>query len=291
VDNDKMGNRDDGYKDRVRIQFGETYMKLHTGLIIGFLAMSWSNSLALAVEPDYSKASIPELIDALVKIDSKAPGLDGTAVYDGFIGDDSPGHFQMGLLGVTTPTVPLQMRELERRGAAALPELLAHLDDKRPTALQVGNVSGQTFYMFTYFSDEYAARDLRQKNQFPKEKPFEGAYRVKVGDVCFVIIGQIVNRTAIAVRYQPSGGLVVNSPIEMPDLADKVRRDWSGVDKETLKSVFLMDIHSKLKGSYKELAFSALKRLRFYYPEIYGALKGDDLKKKEKFEADERKGL
>jgi len=41
-------------------------------------------------------------------------------------------------------------------------------------------------------------------------------YTVKVGDVCYAIIGQIVNRSLMAVRYQPSAGLVINSPIEMP---------------------------------------------------------------------------
>src|SRR6266446_5322149 len=115
-----------------------------------------------------------------------------------------------------------QRSELVRRGPVALLELIKHLDDKRTTKLEVGNNPsgsqvGVDAFMFMYFSDEYDSRVPHLiRGPSPMEKDFSGRYTVKVADVCFVLIGQIVNRSLLAVRYQPSGGLVVNSPIEAP---------------------------------------------------------------------------
>jgi hypothetical protein len=90
--------------------------------------------------------------------------------------------------------------------------------------------------MFTLFSDEYDPRvphwfDQEEPKNWPKpvEKSFDGRYTVKVGDVCYVLIGQIVNRQLVAVRYQPTAGLIVNSPIEVPPLAEKVKNDWGAL--------------------------------------------------------------
>src|ERR1700728_1935281 len=124
---------------------------------------------ALASNVDYSKASINELVDSLALIDSQAPGIDSAVMYGGFIADDTPMEFQGGVLGFPPPQVPPQMRELVRRGMSALPALIAHLDDARPTKLAVGNdedgagpqqkhVVGLNFFMFTVFSDEYDPR-------------------------------------------------------------------------------------------------------------------------------------
>jgi len=79
---------------------------------------------------------------------------------------------------------------------------------------------------------------------------FKGPYTVKVGDVCYGLIGQIVNRYLIPVRYQPSGILVVNSPLKMPELIKRVKDDWENV---------------------------TIKRLAFYYPSKFEALKEGEL--------------
>ena len=199
---------------------------------------------------DYSKKSVADLIDDLTQIDSQSPGIDSAAIYEGFIADNSPGSFGGGVLGIAPPQVPPQMGELVRRGPLALPDLIKHLDDRRPTKLEVGNKPsgrqvGVDAFMFMYFSDEYDSRVPHLiRGHSPREKDFTGRYTVKVADVCFVLIGQIVNRSLLAVRYQPSGGLVVNSPIEAPVLAEKVRKDWGNADAETLRQSLLEDIHA-----------------------------------------------
>jgi hypothetical protein len=197
------------------------------------------------------------------------------------------------------------MHELVRRGPLALPELIKHLDDKRPTRLEVGNKLprsehpqvGVDFFMFSYFSDEYdpRLRDFEAKSRpEPMQKNFTGRYTVKVADVCFMLIGQIVSRHFVAVRYQPSAGLVVNSPIEAPALAEKIRSDWGNADAEAVKASLLRDIRSVDPANDKSVyvlfvANAAMERLRLYFPDTYNTLQGDDLKKRREFEKEEEK--
>jgi hypothetical protein len=272
-------------------------------LIVPFLNVGGVGKTA----DDYSQKSVVELIDELSEIDSQSPGVNSAAVYQGFIADDSPGSFQVGVLGVAPPKVPPQMRELVRRGPIALPELIKHLDDMRPTKLEVGNKPsgkqvGVDAFMFMVFSDEY---DPRAPHWWPDEewkkgprtawKSFEGRYTVKVGDVCYVLIGQIVNRRLLAVRYQPSAGLVVNSPIEAPVLVERVRNDWGNVDAEGLRVALLDDIHATnqpkrvSQAEYTDrFVDPALARLRLYFPDAYKSLEGTDLQKRKSFERRKR---
>lgn len=261
-----------------------------------------------AVGGDYSKSSVDELIDGLTQIDSQSLGINSAAIYEGFIADNSPGQFGGGVLGVAPPKVQPLVSELVRRGPLALPELIKHLDDRRPTKFEVGNKPsgrqvGVDAFMFMYFSDEYDPREAHwfsdeewKSGPRPMEKSFGGRYAVKVGDVCYVLIGQIVNRRLLAVRYQPSAGLVVNSPIEAPALVEKVRGDWGTADAEMLKGSLLTDIHAAnnpkriSKAEYTERFVNpALQRLRLYFPDAYAALDGADLQKRQAFERQEIK--
>jgi len=100
---------------------------------------------------------------------------------------------------------------------------------------------------------------------------------VTVGDACYFLIGQIVNRELAAVRYQPTGGIIVNSPVKRPALAARVRRDWVGLDSAGLRASLLDDLRAESElYDYG----SALTRLRFYYPDAYAGLSGADLQKR-----------
>jgi hypothetical protein len=273
-----------------------------------FVAFALSACVIPAIGADNSKSSVDQLIDDLAQIDSQSPGIDSAAIYEGFIADNSSGSFGMGVLGLAPPQVPPQMSELVRRGPLALQELIKHLDDKRPTKLEVGNKPsgrqiGVDAFAFMYFGDEYDPREPHwfsdkewKSGPRPMEKNFEGRYTVKVGDVCYVLIGQIVSRRLLAVRYQPSAGLVVNSPIEAPALVEKVKSDWGSADAEMLKASLLTDIHAAnqpkwiSKAEYTERFVNpALQRLRLYFPDSYAALEGDDLQKRKEFERQEIK--
>ncbi len=236
---------------------------------------------------DLSATSVEKLIDDLALVDSQAPGLHGTASVLGFIAEDKPSQFGGGVLNSPAPKTPPQMRELARRGVAVLPQLISHLDDKRPTKLTIG----KDFFAFRYFSDEYDPK-VRPKNgpiygRKRLEKNFDGEYTVKIGDVCYALIGQIVNRGLLPVRYQPTAGLVINSPIEAPALVERVKKDWEGVDVAAHKAFLVADAHF---GDHVYWFGPALVRLRFYYPEDYKRLKAGDLRKRiTEFETDEKK--
>lgn len=67
------------------------------------------------------------------------------------------------------------------------------------------------------------------RNQ-PTEEEIVQPYTVKIGDVCFVAIGQIVGRRYQAVRYQPTACIVLNSPTADAKLCECVRAIWRSND-------------------------------------------------------------
>jgi hypothetical protein len=252
-----------------------------------FVWLSFALATIASAADDLSAIPVEKLIDDLALIDSQAPGLHGTALVLGFIAEDKPPQFGGGVLGSTAPTTPPQMRELARRGPTVLPQLIDHLDDKRPTKLTIG----EDFFMFRYFSDEYDPKTRLKKEPVhlrkTLEKNFDGGYTVKIGDVCYALIGQIVNRSLSPVRYQPTAGLVINSPIEAPALVERVKKDWGGLDVAAHKASLIADAQS---GDQVWASGPALVRLRFYYPDDYKRLKTGDLKKRiAEFESDEKK--
>jgi hypothetical protein len=252
------------------------------------LACCWltANQL-LAANPDYSTVPLDRLVDDLALIDSFAPGITSTAMYQSFIAVDEPPEFAWGILGTPTPNVPPQMRELVRRGVGALPTLIQHLNDARSTRLSVGG----SFFMFQLFAEEYDPRNRPAvavswgTGLFENGRTFRGAYQVKIGDICYVLVGQIVNRQLNAVRYQPSAGLVVNSPVETPSLIEKIKKDWGDLDTQAHERSLLEDVRANNTVSGFS---SSLKRLRFYYPAAYTALHDDDANKRHAFEAKEK---
>jgi len=229
-------------------------------------------------------ANADGLINSLRDLDSVAVGLHPTSFATAFLASDDDPQFSGGVLGSLAPQANPAMQRLVQLGVDAIPALIAHLDDKRPTQLAVGS---QVPIMSKWFDEEYDPRkrvkadasdidlDLDFKNTF--ERSFNDDYVVKVGDVCFVLIGQIVNRNLIAVRYQPSGCMVVNSPIESPDLADRLKRDWETLTKQQHIDSLTADLENA-EGAWDGMP--ALARLRYYYPEALANLRKGKLQRR-----------
>jgi hypothetical protein len=260
--------------------------------IAGFALALFCTIGGARADDDLSRRSLEALVEDLAEINQPAPGLAGTAVYSAFITEDSVAVLQSGILGSAPPAIPAPMRELVRRGTAALPILMRHLADKRPTKLVIDS----NLLMWRIFDEEYDPRTRVARSAcdsacteslFKRARAFRDAYTVKIGDVCFVLIGQIVNRNLTAVRYQPTGGLVVNSPIEKPSLAERIGSDWGNVDAPGLEASLRADVQA---GNQRLFFEPALARLRFYFPDAYAALDGEDARKRAAFEADEQKG-
>src|SRR5258708_1396264 len=103
--------------------------------VLGASVVSYGGSVSI----DYSRKSVPELIDDLTQIDSESVGINSNSVLAGFIAEETSVSLRTSPWGVVVPDAPAQMRELVRRGPLALPELINHLGDARPTKLRVGD--------------------------------------------------------------------------------------------------------------------------------------------------------
>jgi hypothetical protein len=144
------------------------------------------------------------------------------------------------------------LRSLVEIGPDALPFLLEALEDKTPTKLTI--VRFWELFGTTYFGTELGGNPLNPverrvlpNHPFPQlevrlypgktaqeseenEDDFEGSYTLKVGDICFAALGQIVGRPYDAVRYQPTAIVIINSPLERKVLRERVRAIWSSND-------------------------------------------------------------
>jgi len=261
------------------------------GKIIYFFTFFTAASLACchADEINWEQASVETLIEQLATVDAQGPGLHGTATVGGFIGADLPLRFEGGVMGSQRPAVHPAMRELVRRGTAAMPLLVAHIDDATPTKLVVGGKrEGEFPFMFQVFRNGYDPNPIDFPEQNPgesdsdykfrlsiihyeyvskNERSFSEPYTVKVGDVCFALIGQILGRNYAAIGYQPTAGLVVNSPIETPELAEWIRRDWQDFSRAKHLELLLKD--ARANADFMPRARPSLERLKFYFPDVY----------------------
>ncbi len=256
--------------------------------IAAMLLSSGLAASAAAETRDLSSLTTTQLIDELTGLHDQTVGIAGGGMFEAFLADDEPPRFTVGLLPVHEPAIAPPMREIVRRGAAALPALIAHLRDPRRTAIAVGSDDWFDFFGGQYFSEEYFARD-RDNSSYGCDGPhlthcrlFKGTYTVAVGDVCEVLIGQIVDRPLTAVRYQPTAILYVNSPVQTPALAARIARDWSGLTKAAHRASLLHDLK---QWDDIQLYRNALVRLRFYFPKTYAGLTGAYRAKRDALEA------
>ena len=175
------------------------------------------------------------------------------------------------------------VRELVALGPRALPFLLDSLTDSTPTNLKLGK--DNAFFTVMKLATELDSNPTNSTEQKAVasllKTEWNGTslrdYTVKVGDVCFVIIGQIVGRAYLAVRYQPSAIIIVNSPVEKPELAKAVRDIWSSPNAaQRLLSSLLFDYATEgvfngrsLDGwsVASDLQCRAVLRLLHYFPQ------------------------
>ncbi|MGH8045670.1 MAG: hypothetical protein ACREKL_00360, partial [Chthoniobacterales bacterium] len=243
---------------------------MHAAPIIA-LVISFAILQAHAADPasaDLSKLPDEELISKLQEISNDGVGFDSMAWAGGFLALDEDPEFRGGIMGSPKPHASPVVRELVRRGCKALPALIEHLQDTHPTKLTVGKG-----FMARWFSVEYDPRDpekmpdgvltINDAMRAQRHQRYFETYNVKVGDICFVTIGQIVNRNLNAVRYQPSLCLVVNSQTENPTLSAATKADWFGLTPAAHEQSLLNDVEHGPLGLARR---DAVKRLLFYYP-------------------------
>jgi len=168
-------------------------------------------------------------------------GYGYSAMFSGsqFLPESDSSKVHALVLGSQAPTNSAILERIVRRGIRAVPSLLKHLDDALVTRIRP--VSGM---MWISFADEYDYnRRTRMdvpigvnKDTFGQDQP--SSHTITVGDLCFVALGQIVNRNFNATRYQSTGGLVVSSPTYSKRLCALVRADYEGLRTTTVSCWF-----------------------------------------------------
>ncbi len=95
----------------------------------------------------------------------------------------------------------------------------------------------------------------RAKGRLPRQEKEEPGWRytMKVGDLCYIAVGRIVNRDLAPITGR-NGSMVIDSPVHRPDEARACRERWGRLTAESHRDSLIRD------GS------SGLKRLYFYYP-------------------------
>ena len=253
-------------------------------------------SITLEAQPPVSPQEaerIKQLIHDLAKIDHPDTGLTGTFSGSSF----APVPGAQRIVGILfTPgnaKTSDDVVELVKLGARAIPFLLESLDDRTPTKLVMKPPIAGSGGM--WFADELTGNPASTNEQKviesrprldalpnhlqPGEPENVDSYTVTIGDVCFVIIGQIVNRPYEAIRYQMTACVVLNSPTHDPVLAKEVRDLWAAVNptQHLLDSLLTDFVTEKIVSpgehympsrwmSTSDLQTGAAMRLLYYFP-------------------------
>jgi hypothetical protein len=150
-------------------------------------------------------------------------------------------------------------------GYDAVPILLKYLNDTNCV-----DMPPKKGMMWMDYPDEYDYNDrvittipegVNTNHIFAEDHPKE--HQLTVGDFCFVALGQIVNRSFNASRYQPTGGIMINSPTYSDTLYRTIMKEWGTLTREQHREKLVEDF---LKPDHVYRVVGAYQRLSFYYP-------------------------
>jgi ankyrin repeat protein len=232
-------------------------------IVVGGAWLTQATAQAAAPPPASQNRAISTLIDRLRDIAKGDVGYMPTRSGSGFLplGTSQPGTL---LLGGSAPTPSNALQDLVKHGAAAVPQLIAHLDDTRTTRITVKHDSAIGGMCFR---DEYDW-NRRTTKQIPggvnrDRSEDRSSHTVTVGDLCFVALGQIVNRRFAAVRYQPTANIMINSPTSSVGLRKAIKKEWGTLTSTGHKESLVRDF---LEPDHEYRCTEAALRLGYYYP-------------------------
>ena len=154
-------------------------------------------------------------------------------------------------------------KEIVSRGRNIIPNLLHHMNDSKKSKLKI-DIIGNALRL-TQFKVEYEYKELKLKYQNEKINEINSAsYCITVGDLCFFLLGQIVNRDYKIVYYEPTGCAYINSPSVDPYILKQIMIDWSDFDENSQKEQLLAD-YKYFAGSRK---IETLNRILIYFPNL-----------------------
>ncbi len=250
-------------------------------------------------------AQIKQHIANLALIDRPDMGLASNYTGTAFAPVPQVSSVGMMLLGSAQPKTSGDFVELVKLGPKALPFLLEALDDRTPTKLVLGQPIGS--HSNEIFGGMFRRNEIRGNPANAAERTAIGPkpphasedldlgesvrdqrHIVTVGDVCFVIIGQITNRPSYrASRYQPTAISIINSPTDDPELVKQIRSIWSASEPEQHLMDFLLldfsttvnlpenasqELRQRAFGVAWQFPIGATMRLLYYFPNETGDL-------------------
>jgi hypothetical protein len=224
---------------------------------------------------------IKRLIANLAEIDSPDVGYSPTMAGSAFAPVDAAEHFNAFIVANHGLKHNAAFTRLVELGPAALPFLLESLKDRTPTKLSCAHHLAMGSMWESHEIDanvvnSHEANILKNVDTIDDdgsdgEHSLDG-YAVKIGDICFVAIGQITNRPYTAVRYQPTGCIVVNSPVDDPELAAQVRAIWNRPEyRQSLLDSLVIDFCPE-DASRDDYRYDAATRLAYYFPDMADSL-------------------
>jgi ankyrin repeat protein len=242
-----------------------TYMLGWLGVMAAIGVVSGiGHAQELKKEPASAANEVKALIDQLTKIDRQDMGYSGSVSGSAFV---PLGQSEMHtiLFGQEPNASSEALKSLVSLGTKALPRLLEHLNDDRPTKIILKHDGAFGGMFITQDEDESAKK---MQHQFGEEI----RYTVMVGDLCYVAIGQIVNRDYWAVRYQPTAIIYVTSVPKSKKLREEITKEWKDLTPVKHRDSLVRDL---LSAEREHVRDGASLRLAYYYPTV---LEGPALK-------------
>jgi hypothetical protein len=229
--------------------------------LIAILSVMW---LVLGGAADPPGEEVKKLVDKLVEVSELGVGYSTLSSGSQFLPYADSDQVHTLVLGSPAPRKSAVLEKLVRQGTDAVPVLLKHLDDDRKTGIPP--VKGMMWMEFIDYHDynrrtQKAAPSGHDESNARKPEPPD--HQLTVGDLCYVTLGQIVNRQFNASWYQPTGGLIIASPTHSRHLCEAIRAEFKDLNVEKHKKLLRSDFESP---DYEYRRIGAYRRLAFYYP-------------------------
>lgn len=164
------------------------------------------------------------------------------------------------------------LRRIVAAGADAVPTLLENLSNDSVLAVQVqSHVFRQPVYV-GHVRLQQTFVDLDRRQQIARADEVQAAARaglanelnLSVAELSYFALGQIVNRPYYPIQSVSKYGVAVTSPLVFPDLADELRREWSGLTRESHATMLVEELGADGPVTRRGNAYA---RLAYYYPD------------------------
>ncbi|MCE9561520.1 MAG: ankyrin repeat domain-containing protein [Planctomycetes bacterium] len=248
----------------------------------GLLTIAGLFSITFPAYADVPKKPVDPavaLIDRLEQLSTQDTGYSGSVSGSSFL----PLGYSSDSVVLLSPTTPGAksdaMLTLVKLGSKAVPALLDHLGDDRRTKIVILNSLGGFFEISQDKGEKAEDEEAKGKG----ETPFGVArkqYTLRVGDLCYVALGQIVNRNYTAVGYIPSGNVMITSVPHSKQLRADLKKQWGGLTEGKHLESLVKDLNAKKPegGDNGSTRVGASLRLAYYFPKEYESIAVKQLK-------------